>query len=184
MRPRLRDNLLLDWLWAFLFVGVHILIVWWTGSGDILAWNGGSSRGEFYAAIATTVGILFAVGTTAASLYATSDRPRIRWLREEVRAHSYGIGIITAPLRSLFLLLVVSLIAIAIDPAVDNSSSRTAVGGASWIRWLVEFMTVLAGWRFSRLMRVFNSLIGAAAAEEPREKVEQKGVGYDRTPVS
>lgn len=141
-----------DYLWVAVLVAIHIAVVWVWSVGDVLTWNGVERRVVLYRTAAATASLILTVALAGIALYVGGGGRRLAWFRKY--AGRTGLQLWTCVVTALLWMVLVSLVAIAIDGA----------GAASHVRWAFEGAALLAVWRVVRAYVLYkDQLIGSLA---------------------
>ncbi|MFI5705518.1 hypothetical protein ACIA78_36455 [Streptomyces xanthochromogenes] len=150
-RTRIEDawaeRLWIDHLVAATAVGIHVLVIRLTGSGDWLQWIDSSQRTDLYAAAAGVVSAIGGLSAIAISIYTAANGERLRAVR---RQHQ---GQLRRSWRSLLqgtawccLLLLAAL-------SLDREHEPLSV------RFLSEYALAFAALRYPRLIWLFDRMM-------------------------
>ncbi|MGY3681569.1 hypothetical protein ACVWXU_005192 [Streptomyces sp. TE33382] len=148
----------IDYLLAALAVGVHIFVIWSTGSSDWLSWIDSGQRTDLYATAAGVVSAIGGLSAIAVSLYTAANGERLRAVRaqhhEELRRSWRSL------IQSTALCCLLLLISLALDRETDPLSCR----------FLFEYTMVFASLRFMRLVWLFDRMMQVSDADLVREE--------------
>jgi hypothetical protein len=143
----------MDTALASVAVGVHVLVIRLTRSGDWLTWIGSSQRTDLYAAAAGVVSAIGGLSAIAISVYTAANGERLREVR---RAHQLQLR---RSWRSLLqgtaLCCVLLLVALALDRERDPLSAR----------FICEFAMAFACLRYPRLIWLFDKMMQVTDAD-------------------
>ncbi|MFI8076260.1 hypothetical protein ACIF85_47315 [Streptomyces sp. NPDC086033] len=150
-RTRIEDawaeHLWIDHLGAGAAVGVHVLVVRFTGAGDWLQWIGSSQRTNLYGATAGVVSAIGGLSAIAISIYTAANGERLR----AVRRHHQGQ--LRRSWRSLLQgtawCCALLLAALSLDRDHDPLSAR----------FLYEYAFAFAALRYPRLIWLFDRMM-------------------------
>ncbi|MBU6530975.1 hypothetical protein AB0896_16350 [Streptomyces parvulus] len=150
---RWAEHLWIDYLVAALILGVHVLVIRATESGDWLSWIDSSQRTGLYAAAAGVVSAIGGLSAIAISIYTAANGERLRAVRrhhqDDLRRSWRSLLCSTALVCTLL------LSALSLDRDKDPVSAR----------FIFEFAMSFAALRFSRLIWLFDSMMRVSDAD-------------------
>ncbi|MFG2880655.1 hypothetical protein ACGFYU_37545 [Streptomyces sp. NPDC048337] len=142
-----------DYLVAVTVIGVHLLIIRESGSGDWLTWIGATQRTDMYAAATGAVSAIGGLSAIAIAIYTTANGERLRAVRQHRR------GELRRTWRSLLqgtaLACALTLAAFSLDRDKDPLSAR----------FIFEYAMVFAALRFGRFVWLFDKIMAVSDAD-------------------
>ncbi|MEU9255478.1 hypothetical protein AB0D66_26985 [Streptomyces sp. NPDC048270] len=142
-----------DHLAAVAAVGLHILLIRATGSGDWLTWIGATQRTDMYAAATGAVSALGGLSTIAIAIYTAGTGRRLRTVR---RQHPGDLRRIwRSLLQGTALACALILTAFSLDRDKDPLSAR----------FIFEYAMAFAALRFARFVWLFDNIMAISDAD-------------------
>lgn len=140
-----------DYLVAITVIGVHLLVIRGSGSGDWLTWIGTTQRTDMYAAATGAVSAIG--GLSAIAIYTTANGERLRTVRQQ--RHGELRRTWRSLLQGTALACVLILAAFSFDRDKDPLSAR----------FVFEYAMVFAALRFARFVWLFDRIMAVSDAD-------------------
>lgn len=143
----------IDYLVAMTVLGIHLLVIRASGSGDWLTWIGTTQRTDMYAAATGAVSAIGGLSAIAIAIYTTANGERLRTVRQQ--RHGELRRTWRSLLQGTALACALILAAFSLDRDKDPLSAR----------FIFEYAMFFAALRFARFVWLFDRIMAVSDAD-------------------